>query len=410
MASNSNNFKIRFETEVATTNAKSQIQKLITEQKKVLAKALNLDIKVDKKKIDDYFNNLNTKIRTNVPDGKALKQVITEIQVEGNKAIKIVTDLNSKEKKTKPGEYFSPTISNIGYKGSAGLDNSSELSKLNMLLRIQKTLKLDLIKLNDAGYGGTDYHKKLVSDLKYVNEHLKKYKELNIDAYNKSQQMTSEKIETLRVDSNIKKQREDDKIALDSMKSSYRNILNLETERMKISKEMSEDRHKQTPENQNLVANYTRTIDMEKKNIALQSESLKGTRAKTEAIKLQKKFSDDLVTSQTRINAIGSERKTFFADIGAGFKDAAARVLDYTAAYRALWFVIQKVSQSIDVIFELNKVFTDIQMVTEYSKEQIYGLANAYTELAKQMGVTVQEVAEGSTEWLNKIGRLYRNI
>ena len=51
---------------------------------------------------------------------------------------------------------------------------------------------------------------------------------------------------------------------------------------------------------------------------------------------------------------------------------------------------------------DLDKAFTDIQMVTMDSKEQIYDLSLEYNNLAKEMGATTQEVAEGATEWLRQ--------
>ena len=51
---------------------------------------------------------------------------------------------------------------------------------------------------------------------------------------------------------------------------------------------------------------------------------------------------------------------------------------------------------------ELDKEFTDIQMVTGGTQEETAQLAKEYNGLAKEMGSTTVEVAEGAGEWLRQ--------
>lgn len=89
-----------------------------------------------------------------------------------------------------------------------------------------------------------------------------------------------------------------------------------------------------------------------------------------------------------------------------GFKDAAARVINYTSVYRAMWYAVSKFRQSIDVAKELNKSFTDIEMVTMGTVEATQKLRKEYADLAVEMSATVTQVAEGANEWLNNIGHV----
>ena len=60
------------------------------------------------------------------------------------------------------------------------------------------------------------------------------------------------------------------------------------------------------------------------------------------------------------------------------------------------------IRQALDTMKELDKAFTDIQMVTMDSDEQTAQLAQSYNKLAKEMGATTVEVAEGAGEWLRQ--------
>ena len=48
---------------------------------------------------------------------------------------------------------------------------------------------------------------------------------------------------------------------------------------------------------------------------------------------------------------------------------------------------------------------TNVQMVAMTSNEETAELANSYSKLAKQLGATTKEIAEGSVEWFNTVSR-----
>lgn len=100
------------------------------------------------------------------------------------------------------------------------------------------------------------------------------------------------------------------------------------------------------------------------------------------------------------IRAQYAQNKNFFTDMMAGWKDATARIINYTVIYRSLWAGIKGVQAGIQAIAQLNKQFTDIQMVTGSTNEQIKEMSKNYADLANQLGVTTTSIAEGATEWL----------
>lgn len=82
--------------------------------------------------------------------------------------------------------------------------------------------------------------------------------------------------------------------------------------------------------------------------------------------------------------------------------DTIKKVFNYILVYRGFQMLRQGIQQAIDTMKELDKAFTDIQMVTGDTDEQTVELAKNYNSLAKEMGSTTKEVAEGAAEWLRQ--------
>ncbi|MGN1326526.1 MAG: phage tail tape measure protein [Clostridia bacterium] len=105
---------------------------------------------------------------------------------------------------------------------------------------------------------------------------------------------------------------------------------------------------------------------------------------------------------------ISAQAKAHAQDMGTLNKDygkfsaTVGNIFKYIITYQLYNRMIEGIQNAIDIMKDLDKAFTDIQMVTMDSKEQIYDLSLEYNNLAKEMGATTQEVAEGATEWLRQ--------
>ena len=81
----------------------------------------------------------------------------------------------------------------------------------------------------------------------------------------------------------------------------------------------------------------------------------------------------------------------------------------YQLGLRAIQATVQLLARAfndaIETIKELNYHMTNVQMVAMTSNEETAELANSYSKLAKQLGATTKEIAEGSVEWFNKMSR-----
>lgn len=82
--------------------------------------------------------------------------------------------------------------------------------------------------------------------------------------------------------------------------------------------------------------------------------------------------------------------------------DTLKNFIKFTLYYTVLQNMKNLVNQMLTTMKELDKAFTDIQLVTGDTKEGTAQLAQEYNQLAKEMGATTLEVAEGAGEWLRQ--------
>lgn len=101
-------------------------------------------------------------------------------------------------------------------------------------------------------------------------------------------------------------------------------------------------------------------------------------------------------------NGLKSTNDSVWSNFKDGMKDAIARVLNYTIAYRTLWTTIQMFQKSMQIIRELNATMTDIQLVTGGTAEETAQLASEYSKLGQEMGATTSDVAEAANEYIRQ--------
>lgn len=95
-------------------------------------------------------------------------------------------------------------------------------------------------------------------------------------------------------------------------------------------------------------------------------------------------------------------QKTFVDGLKDGLKMFAGYQLGLRAVQAAVQLLARAFNDAIETIKELNYHMTNVQMVAMTSNEETAELANSYSKLAKQLGATTKEIAEGSVEWLRQ--------
>lgn len=111
---------------------------------------------------------------------------------------------------------------------------------------------------------------------------------------------------------------------------------------------------------------------------------------------------DDLKTSVTKV---GSSLKNTTKD-GYSFSTmldvAIKKVAVWMIATQAVYGSLRKIEEGTQFIKDLNKELTNAQVVTGMSADEVDRLGTSYNQLAKEMGATTLQVAEGSLEYLRQ--------
>ena len=84
-----------------------------------------------------------------------------------------------------------------------------------------------------------------------------------------------------------------------------------------------------------------------------------------------------------------------------GFDGLLSRGASLAASFAIFDQLQTALYRSIDAVKELDSAMTELQMVTEQSDTSIQNMMSGYADMANELGVTLQTVAEGSSEWLN---------
>ncbi len=131
-------------------------------------------------------------------------------------------------------------------------------------------------------------------------------------------------------------------------------------------------------------------------------ESLNKTDKATQATNAKIDADRKLEAGINEVNKAWAKQNSIMSNVVGGFKEAAARIINYTTVYRLLWLGVAKFKESIQVAKDLNESFTSIQMVTLSTADATKELRREYADLAHEMSGTVTQVAAAADEWLRQ--------
>lgn len=117
-----------------------------------------------------------------------------------------------------------------------------------------------------------------------------------------------------------------------------------------------------------------------------------------EAIAKAQQLSGGLKEVDQAVRAVGKNALSW----GQSINTAITRTIQWTIATTALFASLHALQNGIQYIIDLNKAMTSIAIVTGSSQEEIKQLSREYNDLAKEIGATTLEVAEGSLEWVRQ--------
>lgn len=134
----------------------------------------------------------------------------------------------------------------------------------------------------------------------------------------------------------------------------------------------------------------------------LLEKGMTDTDALTEATNNRALAEQRVKTAIAESNTKDQEQLTLVDKLKSSFKDYFNNFMSYGLVNNAMNAMTTAIRQSIDTVIELNTAMTDVQMVTGESAEQTAELAHQYSQMAKELGATTTEVANGAAEWLRQ--------
>lgn len=126
-------------------------------------------------------------------------------------------------------------------------------------------------------------------------------------------------------------------------------------------------------------------------------QSLKELGNAARSVNFDKFKNDALKTMDADIDKIRNNTH----EMSSGFESAFGSIGQFAAMTGIFDGIQAAISNVREEIVELNTAITELQIVTETSDASIEKTMAGYADMAKDLGVTLQTVAEGAGEWLN---------
>lgn len=227
----------------------------------------------------------------------------------------------------------------------------------------------------------------------------------NEDFYNSSQQLISNyktekayQLEKLNLQNQLNQKLQEERLLKQQQNENYK-------QQMTLMRDIQSNERKIISLGQEKGSQNVKEINQLKEKTLAQVNELKAIQQTVPLTKQQEQAIARAKSQQERLTIEAQETAKAMKTTQSHAKSLGEymkNVANYVALYQILNAIQQAMRNAYETILQLDTAFTDIQMVTGYSETQIGDLSQEYNELAKQMGATTQEVAEGATEWLRQ--------
>jgi hypothetical protein len=111
---------------------------------------------------------------------------------------------------------------------------------------------------------------------------------------------------------------------------------------------------------------------------------------------------DNVRKLSTELNVLNSSLRTGGFSIRnwiTGLGDAMKITVEFAMTSRLINGAMEAIGNGVQYIKDLDKAMTDVRVVTGMTKDEANSLAKTYNNLAKELGSTTLEIAQGSLEW-----------
>jgi len=111
-----------------------------------------------------------------------------------------------------------------------------------------------------------------------------------------------------------------------------------------------------------------------------------------------RKLSKELDVLNSSLKSGGFSIRNWITGLG----DAMKITVEFAATSRLINGALEAIGNGVQYIKDLDKAMTDARVVTGMTKDEANSLAKSYNSLAKELGSTTLEVAEGNLAWIRQ--------
>ena len=185
-------------------------------------------------------------------------------------------------------------------------------------------------------------------------------------------------------------------------KKQLKEVSRAEIERAQLIKQSDTAQEDEKNTITQLVSLLDQTIAKRKENINTLEEELRDTGLYTQA--LEKREEAELQTEKAilKINSASEKNINLLDEMKARVAQTVEEFLTFGIVNSLFSAIRQSITKTIETIKELNEAMTNVQMVTEGTDAETQKLASQYSDLAKELGATTTEIANGASEWLRQ--------
>ena len=185
-------------------------------------------------------------------------------------------------------------------------------------------------------------------------------------------------------------------------KKQLKEVSRAEIERAQLIKQSETAQEDEKNTITQLVSLLDQTITKRKENINTLEEELRDTGLYTQA--LEKREEAELQTEKAilKINSASEKNINLLDEMKARVAQTVEEFLTFGIVNSLFSAIRQSITKTIETIKELNEAMTNVQMVTEGTDAETQELASQYSDLAKELGATTTEIANGASEWLRQ--------
>jgi len=111
---------------------------------------------------------------------------------------------------------------------------------------------------------------------------------------------------------------------------------------------------------------------------------------------------DDVRAAMSKVSGATQQTVKDGDNLGRTIGKDILKVAEWTVATTLLFGALKQLKEGVQYIKDLNKEMTNISLVTGQATSELSGMANDFNSMAKDLGATTLDMAEGATQWVRQ--------